>query len=106
MTTTTDRTLQLLIDRIVEKVDPDRILLFGSRARGDMREDSDYDLLIVLPQVSNRFRETVTLYRDLRDLPLSKDLVLASRDEADGGGRPGSITRAALREGVVVYERG
>ncbi len=106
MTTTTDRRLQSAIERIIQKLDPDRIVLFGSRARGDMRDDSDYDLLIILPQVRDRWRETASLYRELRDLPIAKDLVLMSRADAAQGGRLGSVGRVALREGIVVYERG
>jgi len=41
-----DRTLQELTRVLVDTLHPDRIILFGSRARGDARGDSDYDLAV------------------------------------------------------------
>ncbi len=76
-TLTTDPTLQVSIDRIVAKFDPDQIILFGSRARGDQRPDSDYDLLIVLPEVVDIWEPTADAYEELGYLPMSKDLVVA-----------------------------
>ena len=102
---TTDPRLQAAIDRIVAKFHPDRVMLFGSRARGDMREDSDYDLLVVLPQIRDKWSETVAVFRELGSLPISKDIVLATPEEVDRGGFLGSVLRSALREGIVVYER-
>ncbi len=104
-TATTDEVLQLAINRIVRSFAPVKIVLFGSRARGDAREDSDYDLLVVLPAVEDRFGATVALMAELGDLPMSKDIIVATQSEVEKGGRFGSIVRAALREGRVVYAR-
>lgn len=105
MTTTTDLNLQAAVERIKQACHPDRILLFGSRVRGDQRPDSDYDFLVVLPRIDDRWAETVALFQALGDLPISKDLVLVSREELEGGGRIGSVVRSALREAITVYER-
>jgi len=43
-----------IVGRIVRAIDPRRIILFGSRARGDARPESDYDLLVILDEVGDR----------------------------------------------------
>ena len=42
-----DPVLRRIVEVIVREIDPDRIILFGSRARGDYKEDSDYDILVI-----------------------------------------------------------
>lgn len=59
----------------------DRILLFGSRARGDARPDSDYDLLIVAPDLPIDAARTATLRLALRGLGASFDIVALTPDE-------------------------
>ena len=81
-TATIDDRLLSAIDRIVREVDLDRIVLFGSRARGDMREDSDYDLLMVLPQIRDRWSETVALYTGVA----ASSIIEGSRVDDTGGG--------------------
>ncbi len=95
-----------MIDRIVRRVDPLRIMLFGSWARGDARPDSDVDLLVVLPHVEDKRRATVEILRALNGVPVSKDVVVTTPDEiAVRGNVVGLVLRPALREGTVIYER-
>jgi predicted nucleotidyltransferase len=102
-----DATIAVTIERIRAACDPRRIVLFGSRARGQAGPDSDVDLLVVLDRIENRRREAVALRRLLADLPLAKDLVLATPEEiASRGNLVGSVLRPALRDGVVLHERG
>ena len=72
--------LQRMVEVIVREVDPETIILFGSRARGEARADSDVDLLVVerAPFTAQRSRlsEANRLYMALRNLPVSKDLLL------------------------------
>jgi len=100
----TDPWLPAIVGRIVRLVNPVRIVLFGSRARGDARQDSDYDLLVVLDEIAGRRETRVGIYRALADLPTPIDVVLASSDEV--AGRPRGILHWALAEGRVIYERG
>ena len=82
----------------------DRILMFGSYARGDAREDSDLDLLVIEPQVANRAAEMVRLRRALRPLRIPVDVLVYSADDvARWGDQPGSALYSALREGTQVY---
>ena len=68
---------------IVESINPDKIVLFGSRARGDFREDSDYDLL-VFSEKSNRNREiSKVLYRKIasaKDIKASVDILVVDKN--------------------------
>ena len=54
-----DEKLKILLDRIVPAMNPEAVYLFGSRARGDFREDSDYDLLVIVPDATPRDRRTL-----------------------------------------------
>jgi len=100
-----------LVDNMVARVrgrfDPVRVLLFGSRARGNARADSDVDLLVVLPEVDDARRAAIEIRRALADFPVAKDVIVTTPEEiARRGDVVGSILRPALREGIVVYERG
>jgi uncharacterized protein len=95
-----------MIDRIVREFDPERIILFGSHARGDANRWSDIDLLVVFENVQDRRGMTVSIRRLLRDLPISKDIVVTDDEEiAQHKDKVGSVLRPALREGKVMYER-
>ena len=97
-----------IVGRIVNAVDPMRIVLFGSRARGDARPDSDYDLLVILDQVQDRRAAKIAIRGSFQDLPVPSDVLVASIDEVDGRvpGRPAGATFWALQEGRTIYDRG
>jgi len=98
--------VQTMVKRIVERFRPLRIVLFGSRARGEAGKWSDVDLLVVLPEVADKRKATVEILRALGDLPVSKDVIVTTPEEiARRGHIIGSVLRAALKEGKVVYER-
>lgn len=83
---------------------PERIVLFGSYARGEAREDSDLDLLVIERRVEDRVREMVRLRRLLRPLRIPVDvLVFSSEEVARWGNQPGSALYWALREGKAVH---
>ncbi len=103
----TDHILQNMTERIVQTFDPIRVVLFGSRARGDEHAGSDVDLLVVLPKVENKRETAIAIRRLLRDVPIAKDIIVTSPQEiARRGNLVGSVLRPALREGRVLYERG
>ena len=91
--------------RIVEGFHPQRIVLFGSRARGDARADSDYDVLIVAPSDQDIHQRLVPVYSALRGLGIAKDILWFTPEEVTDWQdvRPHVISRA-LREGKILYE--
>lgn len=102
-----DTLLPNVVGRIVRAVDPYRIILFGSRARGDERPDSDYDLLVILDRVDDRRAAQIAIRSAFADLALAADVLVASIDEVDGKipGRPTGATFWALQEGRRLYDR-
>ena len=98
----------MIVGRIVRLVDPARIVLFGSRARGDARDDSDYDLLVIVEEVANRRAMSIAIRRSFEDLPVAADVVVATAEETEGRipGRPAGVVYWALQDGRVVYDRG
>ena len=98
--------LNEVIDRIARKFKPVQIILFGSWARGEAREDSDLDLLVVLPRVEHKRKAAIEVLRSLNGLPISKDVVVTTPEEIKARGHVvGDILRPALQEGKIIYER-
>lgn len=96
--------LQAAIGAVAADGKQNRILLFGSYARGDARADSDIDLLVIEDEVPDRAREMVRLRRLLRPLRVPADILVYSEEEvARWGNQPGSALYWALREGKVVH---
>jgi predicted nucleotidyltransferase len=59
MPTTTEDVLPEIVRRLVEKFDPEEIILFGSRAWGQPRPDSDYDLFVIVAERLSGIRTSV-----------------------------------------------
>ena len=103
---TVETIISTMVERIVGRFQPARIVLFGSYARGTAIESSDVDLLVVMGNVQDKRRAAVEIRRSLGDLPVSKDIVVTTPDEIVNRGEVvGSVLHAALREGVTVYEQ-
>ncbi|MBF0213936.1 MAG: nucleotidyltransferase domain-containing protein [Magnetococcales bacterium] len=82
-----------------------RVILFGSYARGDAREDSDLDFLVIQPLVTDRLREMTRLRQALRPLRVPVDILLCSIQEmAELGNLSNGVIHWALREGVTVHD--
>ena len=102
-----DEITSTMVDRIVGHFQPARVVLFGSRARRGASEWSDVDLLIVMRNVADKRKAAVEIRRLLADMPVSKDIIVATPEEiARRGHVVGTVLHAALREGTVLYERG
>jgi predicted nucleotidyltransferase len=102
-----------LIDRmtrqIVREVDPQRILLFGSWARGEANEQSDVDLLVVerepFGRNRSRRREAARIWRCLSEFRVPTDILVYSVGElAQWKDSSNHVIARALREGKVLYE--
>ena len=98
-----DSDLQEIVRRIVALAQPERIILFGSAARGDAAPGSDLDLLIVKPGVHRR-RLAMDLYEALADIGRPVDLIVATPEDIERYGKsPALVLEPALREGKVLY---
>jgi len=98
--------LSEIVARIREAVDPERVILFGSRARGEGNEASDLDILIVAPSNLPRWRRTPPIYGLLAGLGVPKDVVWWTSDEIEEWrGVRSHFINTALREGKVLYEK-
>lgn len=96
--------LPVMTMRIVQGFAPDRIVLFGSQAKGTARSDSDVDLLVVLPRVTNRRAARIAIRTALADLPIAKDILVVTPDEVVRRGRlRGTVLGTALADGVTLY---
>jgi predicted nucleotidyltransferase len=101
----TPEQIDALVNRGVDMVQPERIVLFGSHARGDARaDDSDLDLLIIESEAKDRAGEMVRLRRLIRPLGIPVDIRVYSKTEVEQWGKqPGTALFWALRESKVVY---
>ena len=103
---TSDSIISTMVDRIVVRFQPSRVVLFGSQARGDANEWSDVDLLVVLPNGTDRRKAAVEIHRTLGDIPVAKDIVVTTPDEISRRGNiVGGVLHEALQEGRHIYER-
>lgn len=89
-------------DRIVERCDASRIVLYGSVARGDDGPDSDIDLLVVMPIIGRRHDTTVRVLNELRDLPVPIDITVVDPAHLDEEASVPGVVRAAIREGRIL----
>jgi len=110
MIETTEHILAEITEAIVQEVHPERIYLFGSRARGDARADSDIDLLIVEREPfgpnRTRLREMTRIRRALSQFRASKDILVYSVEEVVKWRHSvNHIISHCLREGKLLYAR-
>ncbi|MBU0510984.1 MAG: nucleotidyltransferase domain-containing protein [Chloroflexi bacterium] len=94
-----------IVLRIVKVISPQKIILFGSQARGDARPESDLDILVIADTKRPRYRRAAPLYGALSDIIMPMDIMVYSPDEVEewSGVRQAFIT-TAIREGKVLYE--
>lgn len=91
--------------RIASAAPDARVIVFGSRAHGEPRNDSDLDLLVIEPEVSQRRAESARLRRVLRTLEVPLDVVVVSAQYAEQWGSvKGTMINEALEEGRVLVD--
>jgi predicted nucleotidyltransferase len=106
----TDEVLADIVQAIVREIAPERIYLFGSRARGEARADSDIDLLIVESEPfgpeRSRLKEMNRISRSLSTFRVPKDILVYSTDEFAKWSRSlNHIVGRCSREGKLLYAR-
>ena len=106
----TDEQLQEMVQVIVNEVNTDMIILFGSYANGNPKEDSDVDLIVIksdpfTPERS-RFSEGVRLWEALSGFRIPKDILVYCRDDVEyWRDSKNNVLAQALRNGNILYQR-
>lgn len=94
-----------VVNRLVAAASPLRLIAFGSAARDDLAAANDLDLLVVEPELTSRYSETVRLQKALRGVFMSVDLVVTSQARFNERCRiPGTLEYVAHREGRVLHD--
>ena len=101
-----DPKLAEIVRRLVKAYQPERIYLFGSMARGDAGPDSDYDLLIVVPDEAASVRQSSDLaYRALRGTGIAVDVLVWPRTRFEARKHAvASLPATVLREGRLLHD--
>jgi predicted nucleotidyltransferase len=95
-----------IVRRIADQFHPDKIILFGSHARGQAGPDSDVDLLIVMPVEGSKRRKATEIDGTLADRTIPLDLIVVTPEEFERARhQKGSVLRPAALEGLVLYDR-
>lgn len=102
---TADPQLNDILTRLTERLAPECVYLFGSRARGDAKEDSDYDLLVVVRNSDlPRYRREQQAFRALCGSGVSADVIVFTRAEFERGRNVvASLPATVEREGRLLY---
>lgn len=102
-----DPSLTEIVRRLVEAYDPERIYIFGSSARGDSGPDSDYDLLVIVPDSTPKERSGSGLaYSVLRGTGVAADVLVWTQSAFESRRHlRASLPTTICAEGKLVYGR-
>ncbi len=101
-----EKAIQEMVQRIVERFQPEKIILFGSYARGTAGPDSDVDLLVVMPVKGSKRKAQLQIRTALHDINLPKDVIVSEPEEFDWRKDVvGTVEWPATHEGRVLYAR-
>lgn len=103
--TASDSVLAEMVERLVEAYQPERIILFGSVARADANLDSDYDLMVVVPDDANPERQRSRAgYRATRHFGEARDIFVSKASDFQRQLHlKASFPSTVVREGIVLY---
>ncbi len=98
--------IQRMVNRIVKEFRPERVILFGSHARGEGGPDSDVDLLIVMPVEGSKRDKSIEIGVALHDVRIPKDIIVTTPEEFEWRKEiAGTIERPAVMEGKTLYAK-
>ena len=100
-----EQTLQEVVKRIVAVAQPSRVILFGSYGRADADAGSDLDLMVIEPNVDNRYEEMIRLRKVVGHIGVGVDVLVYSETEYERRSQvPGTVLYWARKEGRPLYE--
>lgn len=103
---TAQAAIRQMTNRIARRFKPDKIVLFGSHARGTAGPDSDVDLLVIMRISSTRRHQATAIDKALMGIKMPADILVVTPEDIERcKDQIGSVIRPALREGKVVYAR-
>ena len=104
MSSLNDGIIRDIVRRIVDTAQPERVILFGSQARGDARPNSDFDVLVIKPSDEPRYRRSIPLYVSLAALPVEVEVMVYTPEEVEEWSQvPLAFVTTAVREGTTIY---
>ena len=103
----TEQKVRAAVERIVSSARPQKVIVFGSYARGQAKPGSDLDVLVIVDDtLANCRAESVKLRRALRGISMPMDIIVTRRGDMERlRHSPGLLYETALSEGRVMYER-
>jgi predicted nucleotidyltransferase len=98
--------IQEMVERIVTQFHPEKIILFGSHARGEANADSDVDLLIVMSVEGSKRAKQLEIRAAVHDIHVPKDIIVSRPEEFQWRKDiVGTIEQPAAHEGRILYAR-
>lgn len=101
-----NKEIQRLLKETFGELDYEKIILFGSRAKGEFSEVSDYDILIIVQKslaIEEKMKLLGRLRKELAKKGIDADIIIKSNDEVEYyKDKIGSVVRTALKEGVAL----
>lgn len=106
MKTLSPELLETIVQRLVDCLEPEKIILFGSHAYGTPNEDSDIDLLVIVEHSDQpRYRRSRAAYAALRGIMVSTDVIVMTAGEVERSVNvPSSLASRAIHHGKLLYE--
>ena len=102
-----EATVRRMVRRIVRRFQPERVILFGSRATGTAAADSDVDLLVVMPVQGSVLDKIVDIRCALAGIRIAKDILVVTPERfRERRAIVGTLAYEAARSGKVLYARG
>ena len=95
-----------IVKRIVEAVNPEKIILFGSYTYGKPTKDSDLDILVIMNSKLPRYKRSVPIYKALAGILIPKDIIAYTPQEVEEWDEvPQAFITTAVSRGKVIYEK-
>jgi predicted nucleotidyltransferase len=96
--------LEKLLPRL-EKLKPEKVILFGSLAKGKVHKESDVDLIIIAKDIPSKFLQRLEKVYNILDPDFPVDVLVYTPEEIEKMIEKNPFIRKALEEGIILYER-